>query len=103
MPAKLLQGESETGTRVSRSKFIWAVASSFETALSRLLRMRSARTFMVRSAATPRVSNHEATIGDHNSTQPEMAYAFGGSAWLMTRFTVGNARRSARSIASTFS
>ncbi len=30
-------------------------------------------------------------------------HASGGSAWLMTRFTVGNARRSARSISSTFS
>jgi|SRR6516225_4536940 len=30
------------------------------------------------------------------------SYAKGGSAWLMTRFTVGKARRSARSIASTF-
>ena len=29
--------------------------------------------------------------------------ASGGSAWLITRFTVGNARRNARSIASTFS
>jgi hypothetical protein len=45
-----------------------SVASSFETALSRLLRMRS-QTLMVRSAATPRVhgdashrpENHEAT------------------------------------------
>ena len=26
----------------------------------------------------------------------------GGSAWLMTRFTLGNARRNARSISSTF-
>jgi len=33
--------------------------ASFETALSRLLRMRS-ETLMVRSAASPRVSNHEA-------------------------------------------
>jgi opacity protein-like surface antigen len=30
-----------------------------------------------------------------------LPYASGGSAWLMTRFTVGNARRSARSISST--
>jgi hypothetical protein len=30
-------------------------------------------------------------------------YECGGSAWLMTRFTVGNARRNARSISSTFS
>src|SRR5258708_14009770 len=29
------------------------------------------QTLMVRSAATPRVSNHEATIGDRDSTQPE--------------------------------
>ena len=27
---------------------------------------------MVRSAATPRVSNHEATMGDPASTQPEL-------------------------------
>jgi len=32
-----------------------------------------------------------------------LRYASGGSAWLMTRFTVGNARRNARSISSTFS
>jgi hypothetical protein len=42
-----------------------SVASSFETALSRLLRMRS-RTLMVRSAAAPRVSNHEATGAAYN-------------------------------------
>src|SRR5882757_8448302 len=30
-------------------------------------------------------------------------YPRGGSAWLMTRFTVGKARRNARSISSTFS
>src|SRR5882724_10903593 len=44
-----------------------SVASSFETRLTPLLRMRSctlvvrSQTLMVRSAATPRVSNHEAT------------------------------------------
>jgi hypothetical protein len=32
----------------------------------------------------------------------EFHRACGGSAWLMTRFTVGNARRNARSISSTF-
>src|ERR1700726_718222 len=30
----------------------------------------------------------------------QIRYASGGSAWLMTRFTVGKARRSARSISS---
>jgi len=33
---------------------------------------------------------------------PEFHRACGGSAWLMTRFTVGKARRNARSISSTF-
>jgi hypothetical protein len=37
------------------------VASSFETyRFAMLLRMRSLSTLVVRSAATPRVSNHEA-------------------------------------------
>ncbi len=39
-------------------------------------------------------------------TRPGMTfnnYACGGSAWLMTRLTVGKARRNARSISSTFS
>ena len=46
--------------RFARNDVERAGPASFETALSRLLRMRS-ETLMVRSAATPRVSNHEAT------------------------------------------
>jgi hypothetical protein len=49
-------------------------ASSFETALSRLLRMRS-WTLMVRSTATPRVSNHEAVMRDRRNSLLAVALA----------------------------
>ena len=56
-----LQSPGET-RRGNAEVCVWSeslLGPSFETALSRLLRMRS-ETLMVRSAATPRVSNHEA-------------------------------------------
>src|SRR5439155_8717000 len=43
--------------------------ASFETALTRLLRMRS-ETLMVRSAAAPRVSNHEAAMRPRGENAP---------------------------------
>ena len=44
-----------------------------------------------------------ASVRQERARYFRLRYAFGGSAWLMTRFTVGNARRNARSISSTLS
>ncbi|SHG24891.1 hypothetical protein SAMN05443248_0872 [Bradyrhizobium erythrophlei] len=71
-----------TGSTTKPSGFSRAlyssVASSFEThGFAMLLRMRS-ETLMVRSAATPRVSNHQARwVPDGGSTQLENALDIG--------------------------